>query len=141
MWYTRRSCATRNTWKFYAQLAIKEDIQMKSAKKDCYRLIQEVSVKRSPFCRWCGMPSTVGHHIFKRDRLATAFLPEAVWGMCDIHHGYWHAHPAAFRLEAIRIIGYEEYYDLARLSDTTTRNVNFKEIRTKLRELLEGGNG
>jgi hypothetical protein len=83
------------------------------------------------------MPSQVGHHLFKRDRLATAFLPKAVWGMCHDHHGYWHKHPKEFRAEAMRIIGYVKYWRLYLLSQTVVKNVDFKDIRAKLKKELE----
>ena len=111
---------------------------MKSSKKELYALIQEVAVKRHPTCPWCDKPSVVGHHLFKRDRLATAFLPEAVQGVCDFHHKYWHKHPKGFRHEMIRIIG-DRYWELERLSYTVVRNMDYGEVKKKLTGLLKGG--
>jgi hypothetical protein len=113
---------------------------MKSSKQECYALIQEVAVKQDPVCRHprCYKPSVVGHHIFKRDRLATAFLPIAVWGACDDHHKFWHAHPAAFKRLAVRILG-PMYYDLQRLSYTVVKNMDYGEVKRKLTEILKGG--
>jgi hypothetical protein len=37
----------------------------------------------------------------------------------------------------MRIIGYVEYWRLYLLSQTTTRNVNFKEVREGLKMLLD----
>lgn len=112
---------------------------VKPSKKECYALIQEVAVKRHPVCPWCPKPSVVGHHLFKRDRMATAFLPEAVQGMCDYHHGYWHKHPAGFRQEMIREIGDDRYWELERLSQTVVRNVDYGAVKRKLTLLLKGG--
>ena len=110
---------------------------MRSDKKSCYSLIQEVSIKRSPFCPWCGSPSVVGHHLFKRDRLATAFLPEAVQGMCDFHHTYAHAYPDEFAAEMKKRIGEEQYERLLALSHTVVKNMDFSAVRKNLKVLLK----
>ena len=114
---------------------------MNSTKRDCYCLIQETAIKRSPFCPWCGSPSVVGHHLFKRDRLATAFLPEAVQGMCDFHHHHWHAHPKEFAAEMKKRIGVETYDKLRQLSYTVTKNMDYKAMRKNLQVMLEGLDG
>jgi 5-methylcytosine-specific restriction endonuclease McrA len=106
-----------------------------SAEYDCYRLIQEVVVRETPFCRRCGSPATVGHHLFKRDRLATAFLPEAVWSLCNDCHGWAHRNPYPFQLMVVNEIG-ERYYELLRLSHTVVKNMDFKNVKEELKKRL-----
>jgi len=110
---------------------------MTSPKSECYRLIQQIAVKRDPRCIviGCGAPSTVGHHLFKRSRMATAFLPEAVRGLCHPCHLKAHASPAWFRALMISMIG-DRYYELERLSNTVVK-VDFKAKRDELRGILE----
>ena len=113
---------------------------MKSAiERECYKLIQMVAVKQRPVCIWTGQPSTVGHHLFKRDRLATAFLPAAVWGMSDSQHHWAHKHPSQWKDIVIHIIGFPEYARLRTLSWTVVENINFEEIRNNLKKMLDKG--
>ena len=109
------------------------------AKDDCYRLIQQIAIDQDPVCIWTGCmeDSCVGHHLFKRDRRGTAFHPEAVRGLCHIHHGYAHARPEQFRKIMIGFIG-ERYYDLQRLSKTVVKWVDYAVKRIELREILAG---
>jgi len=107
---------------------------MTSPKSDCYRLIQQIAVKRDPKCIICGAPSTVGHHLFKRSRMATAFLPEAVRGLCHYHHDYLQHHRKWFRDIMIGQLG-DRYYELERLSNTVVK-VDFKAKREELRGIL-----
>lgn len=110
-----------------------------SAKNDCYRLIQEVVVARDVFCRapGCGRLSAAGHHLYKRDRLATAFDPRYVIGLCNDHHVPWsHKEPNEFREWVISWMGEDEYYAGLRLSNTTVKHQDFEQIRECLREKL-----
>lgn len=110
-----------------------------SAKNDCYRLIQEVVVARDIFCRApaCGRLSSTGHHLYKRDRLATAFDPRYVIGLCNDHHVPWaHKEPNEFREWVISWMGEDEYYAGLRLSNTTVKQQDFEQIREYLREKL-----
>ena len=95
---------------------------------------KQIAVTQDPFCisPGCGYLSQVGHHLFKRDRMATAFHPEAVRGLCHIHHGYAHARPEQFRKIMIGFIG-ERYYDLQRLSKTVVKNMDYVAKREELR--------
>jgi len=107
---------------------------MTSPKSDCYRLIQQIAVKRDPKCIICGAPSTVGHHLFKRSRMATAFLPEAVRGLCHYDHARAHTHRKWFTIFMVGLIG-DRYYELERLSNTVVK-VDFKAKRDELRGIL-----
>jgi hypothetical protein len=70
--------------------------------------------------------------------MATAFLPKALLGCCDKHHKWFHAHPRETRNIAIKILGQDKYYELLRLSNTTVKNINFKDIRDGLKRILGG---
>lgn len=109
-----------------------------SAKGDCYALIQAIAVARDRLCRapGCRSPSTAGHHLFKRDRLATAFDPRYVWGVCPACHGWAHRHPAQFRGWVISIMGENEYYAALRLSNSVVKHQDFIQIRDNLRAEL-----
>lgn len=109
---------------------------MKKAESDCYKLIQEIAIKQHPKCKWpgCNKPSTVGHHLFKRDRMATAFLPEAVWGLCVMHHDEAHREPAVFKRYVYQCID-DRYYELLRLSWITMKP-DFKETKKYLQMFL-----
>ena len=107
-------------------------------RSECYRLYQQVVVARDIFCRYpgCGQRSTVAHHIFKRDRLATAFNPKYGIGLCAGHHGNWaHAQPTAFKSWLVSIMGEDGYYEGLRLSNTQVKHIDFNTIRESL--LLE----
>jgi hypothetical protein len=110
-----------------------------SAKEDCYRLIQEIAVAQNPFCRapGCENPSTCGHHLFKRDKMATAFDPRYVWGVCLGCHGWAHRQPEQFREWAISIMGEEEYYAALRMSNSIVKYLDFNEIRRGLKMALD----
>jgi hypothetical protein len=107
-----------------------------SAKKECYALIQQIAVLQDPICVICGKPSDCGHHLFKRDRLATAFLPEAVRGVCNETHRVAHAEPEWFQGFMIRSMGDERYFELSRLSRTVVPYMDFKATRDQLRLIL-----
>jgi hypothetical protein len=91
-----------------------------TTKKECYALIQQVTLKQSTRCRVmsCGKPSTVGHHIFPRNRMGTAFNPLAVLALCNDHHRFAHEHPKSFRAIAELIVGsqYEALNSLSRMT-------------------------
>lgn len=111
---------------------------MKPYERECYRLIQEISILIYPKCQFpgCFKPSVVGHHLYKRDRLATAFHTECVLGMCDEHHHFAHSKPREFEFYMIDKMG-ERYYELLRLSHTTVKGFDFKETSVRLKKLLE----
>jgi hypothetical protein len=106
--------------------------------QECYRLIQRVSIKLYPVCVWpgCNQPSVVGHHIFKRDKMATAFHPDCVLGMCNNHHDSAHRYRKCFKGILMVRMGDERYYELLRLSNAVVKNIDFKEVRDNLKELL-----
>lgn len=110
-----------------------------SAKDDCYKLVQEIAVTRDAVCLRpeCGKPADCGHHIFKRDRMATAFLPEAVVGVCTQDHTGWaHAKPKEFQAFMVGEIG-DRYHELNRLSMSVCKYQNYAAIRAGLRERLQ----
>jgi hypothetical protein len=111
---------------------------MNATRKSCYRLIQEVAVAQDKFCRYpgCNRYSLVGHHLFKRDRLATAFLPEAVWGLCLGHHEFAHKFPIVFKNAVISKIGYEVYINLLRKSHSTVKYLDYNKVAEELKEIL-----
>ena len=113
---------------------------MTTLEKDCDRLLQQVVVERDKVCVRClDKPSTCGHHIFTRSRPATRYRPDAVIGVCAECHNYLEEHPAIARVFAISFIGYENYYDLERLSLVTCRfrAADYREIRQQLRMILK----
>lgn len=103
--------------------------------KEAYRLIQEVVVKETPFCKRCGSPATVGHHLYKRDRMATAFLPEALWGLCTECHAWAHRNPCQLQKMVIEEIG-ERYYELLRLSHTVVKNMDLDQVKKELKKRM-----
>lgn len=99
-------------------------------KKDCYSIIQEIAVARDKVCQKpeCSRRAEAGHHLWKRDRFATAFLPEAILGLCTQHHTGWaHNKPEEFKKFMVARMG-EEYYELRRLSNTVVKNLDYNEI-------------
>jgi len=110
-----------------------------SAKDDCYKLTQEIAVARDVVCQRpeCIRPADCGHHIFKRDRMATAFLPEAVVGVCTQDHTGWaHAKPQEFKAFMVKRMG-KRYHELSRLSKTVCKYQDYTEIRARLGERLQ----
>jgi hypothetical protein len=110
-----------------------------SAKDDCFKLIQQIAIARDKVCQHpdCCTSVEVGHHIFSRSRMATAFLPEAVIGLCAWHHSTWaHGKPKAFKEFMVERIG-ERYHQLRRRSYETVKNPDYNEIRQGLVKVLE----
>jgi len=108
------------------------------AKDDCYKLIQIIVVAQDFLCIFpgCCQQSEVGHHLFKRDNMGTALHPEAVRGLCHIHHGHAHARPEQFKKIMIGLIG-ERYYELQRLSKSVVKGMDYVAKRAELRGMLE----
>jgi len=109
------------------------------AKQECKKLIQEAVVLRDPICvrPGCGSPSDCGHHIFKRDRPTTAFLPEACVGLCTrCHTGFAHGKPEEFKRFMISRLGEDRYYELRRLSYKTAEEIDYVVIRDGLRAFI-----
>lgn len=107
---------------------------MDKARRDCYRLIQVLMARG--LCRHdgCQSPATVGHHMFKRNRLGTAFLPDAIVPLCEKHHRWAHAHPTDFEAMARKRMGSEHYDRIKALSLSVVRmrGDDFKRIRATL---------
>jgi len=71
--------------------------------------------------------------------MGTAFLPEALVGLCERHHVVWaHAEPDEFREFMIGRIG-EKYYELQRLSNSVVKHFDFEECRERLRKTIKKG--
>jgi len=103
----------------------------KGTKKKCYDIIQEIAVAKDVVCQHpsCNRPADCGHHVFKRDRLTTAFLPEAVVGVCTQHHTGWaHNKPKDFKKFMIERLGEDRYYELRRLSYEHVEVMDYDEI-------------
>lgn len=113
---------------------------MNSEKSDCYALIQAIVVARDKFCKGpgCSNLATSGHHLYKRDCMATAFNPHYVIGICVNCHGWAHRHPTEFRQWAIYLFGEEDYFAGLKLSKTTCKYQDFNKIRDNLKEILKG---
>ena len=114
---------------------------MDAVKAECYKLIQQVGLKQHPDCQFpgCNKKAACMHHVFKRDRMGTAFNPEAVIALCVKHHDFAHAEPATFKLLAKKIIGWKYDY-LRELSLTVVQfsEADFIRIRDALNRLLKG---
>jgi hypothetical protein len=109
---------------------------MKPAEADCYRLIQQIALQQDPVCFICqDHESQAGHHLFKRDRLATAFLSEAVRGVCNDCHRWAENNPALERTFMVEAMG-PRYFELERLSWQVVRHFDFVGMRKELREKL-----
>jgi hypothetical protein len=116
------------------------EIKKKSGTKaEAYRLIQEVTVAKDKVCQKpeCNRGADCGHHVFKRDRLKTAFLHEALVGFCTQHHTGWaHNKPKEFKKFMIKRLGEDRYYELRRLSYEHWEAPDYKEICCRLRNEL-----
>lgn len=106
-----------------------------STAKDCYALLQAIVTRRDPFCRrpGCHRPTSAGHHIFKRDRMASAFDPQFCVGLCAHCHTSWaHGQPDEFRAWVIGWMGESEYYDALRTSHSIVKHQDLNEIHRLL---------
>jgi len=109
------------------------------AKDDCYKLIQMIALARDKGCQnpECSRLGEAGHHLFKRDRLATAFDPEAVIGLCtQCHTGFAHNHPRLFKEFMVERMG-DRYYQLRRRSSEAVKDMDYVAKRVELRGILE----
>ena len=108
---------------------------MNNLKSECYALVQAVVCARDIFCRapGCCNLATAAHHLYKRDRMATAFNPRYVIGLCNDCHSWAHAEPDEFREWVISWMGADEYEYGHQLSLTVARHVDFEGIREQLR--------
>lgn len=109
------------------------------SEKECYALIQQIAILQDPVCTklGCWHPSDCGHHLFKRDRLATAFLPHLVRGLCDHHHKWAHRKPKEYEDEVRAMAGDEAYDSWLRLSHTVVPDFDFKAKKKELKILLD----
>lgn len=111
---------------------------MDSVKHECYALVQEIVCARDIFCRGpeCRCRSTAGHHIYKRDRLATAFNTKYVLGFCAECHQWAHSNPTEFLAWLLDTMGEEDYYKGLQLSLTIAKHIDFKAVRKSLKKEL-----
>jgi hypothetical protein len=115
---------------------------MKNLKAECYRIIQILILQKHPICQfpYCGKPSQAGHHIFPRNRMGTAFNPQAVFALCLTHHDAMHRYPVLAELvlrEALR----EQYDELEALSRMVVqyRDEDYRKIKDILTNMLQEG--
>jgi len=111
------------------------------AKDDCYRLTQEIVVKRDVFCQrpGCDRDASCGHHPFKRDKMGTAFMTEIIFGVCpQCHTGWAHGKPDEYKKFMIARVGRDVYYAARRRSNEVVKNLDYVQIRERLREELAG---
>jgi len=108
-------------------------------KEDCFRLFQQIVVKRDVFCRrpGCTNLASAGHHIFGRTNLSTAFDPTYGVGLCVQCHVPWaHLKRNEFVEWVISWMG-EENYNLGLLkSHQVLKNVCFDDIGKSLSVFL-----
>ena len=113
---------------------------MQSVKRECYKLIQMLVVRGA--CRYpgCRRKAVVGHHLFKRDRMATAFLPDAILALCHEHHLEAHRCPEAFKSIAEYLLGSAKYLELESMSRMLVRyrQEDYEAIREALRRVIMG---
>ena len=108
-----------------------------SAESDCYKYIQIIVLMQDKVCIIpdCNTPAQVGHHLFKRDNLNTAFHPDAVRGVCNSHHAMAHAKPIWFRDIMVELIG-GKYFELQRLANTVVPYMDFSDKRAELKGII-----
>jgi hypothetical protein len=112
---------------------------MNGIKKECYRLVQQVVLKQRPYCEYpgCNAKATAGHHIFKRDRMGTAFDPESIMSLCHRHHVEIHNSAEKEAIERAWLKDrYEEKEKLSRMI-VRFRKADFERIKAALRRLLD----
>lgn len=115
---------------------------MKGIKRECYRLVQKIVLEQHPICQFpgCRLPSSAGHHVFKRDRMGTAFDPECLIALCVDHHAWMHDEIDIGKALAESLLKdrYRDKEALSRMS-VRLRQADFELIAAKLRRILKGG--
>ena len=115
---------------------------MKTSKKNCFVLFQQVGLTINPFCQrpGCGRPSSAVHHVFPRRNLGTAFESDNGLSLCNEDHDGWARKcPQEAHDLLKRKIGEERYVYLEALSRETVRlrEADFKAIAVELQKELE----
>lgn len=112
--------------------------RQKGTRELCERMMQEIAVTRDKVCQdpKCSDAATVGHHIFRRNKLSTAFEPDNLVGLCVVHHGRAHSNPAFFKKQMIDRLGEKRYYELRRQSNETAKNIDYDETYQFLWKVL-----
>ena len=107
---------------------------MKAIKKECKNLFQAVIVLRDPYCSFpgCGRPTEAGHHVFKRDRMGTAFDTRSGLGVCTQHHDTLQRDPLKTREIFVRRFGEALYEKLRMNSLAVVKNADMKAIKKGL---------
>ena len=109
----------------------------KGTKALALKLIQQIGLARDKVCPICGEKAQVTHHIFTRSRSMTAYLPEAVIGLCHrCHMKEAHNKPKEFKQFMIERLGEDRYYELRRLSYEHVEVMDYGEICERLRNEL-----
>jgi hypothetical protein len=112
---------------------------MLNIKSECYALTQKVVLKRDIFCRrpGCHKRSSAAHHVFKRDRLSTAFDPRYLVGLCEDDHIPWaHQQHDDFISWVISWMGEDEYFEALRISHLPVKHFDFQGAKESLLQLL-----
>ena len=112
---------------------------MQGIKKESYRLVQQVVLAQRPYCEYpgCSKKATVGHHVFPRNRMGTAFDPESIMSLCHEHHQEIHNSTSKNAIERAWLG--DKYDGKERLSRMVVqfRRADFDRIRAALRRLLK----
>ena len=119
---------------------------MKAVEKRCRALWQQIVTLRDGRCLRCGHVSpdggemqNVGHHPFRRNKMGSAFDPDAGILLCPVCHDGWaRKFPQEARDLLKRKIGEERYIFLEALSRETVRlrEADFKAIAVELQKEL-----
>lgn len=116
---------------------------MKSLKKQAYALFQAVVCQRDVMCQHpgCRDISSAAHHVFRRNNMGTAFLPDNGMGLCLEHHDGWaRQYPSQVKVILQRKIGNKRYDELERLANSVVKlkDADLKQIIHSLQEQLNG---
>ena len=112
---------------------------MKAIEKECYALVQAIVTKRDRLCKGpgCMNISTSGHHLFRRNNMATAFNTRYVIGLCEECHPYMQDNPAECQQWAIYLLGEDVYRPGQQLSKSVCKYQNLEVIREGLQKELD----
>jgi 5-methylcytosine-specific restriction endonuclease McrA len=111
-----------------------------SDKDDCYKLIQELCIKRDVFCQHprCGEKATVGHHIFHRSNQCVAFDPENIIGLCYKHHTKWaHGKPKELLRHIAKLKGEKGFAELQQKAKGICQHLDYAAIKRQLRREIK----
>lgn len=113
---------------------------MKSCKKICYRLIQEIACL-TEICErpGCHRKVSAGHHVFGRRHLGSAFEPDGILSLCfEDHDGWARKNPSEVHAVLAAKIGLKRYEELRALTNKVCRmrDLDFLETAARLGLIL-----